>query len=405
MATSAHSCVVTGYGFVGPQGKNVSRLLSALQENRSGIRPITLFDTSPFSAHLGGEIPSEALQNLPLPLQKADRANQMVWIATEEAVQQARLPLLPDIQKEEVPIILGTTLGGMLSATQYLQEFEKKGAKHAPVSRLRDFLPSSQSHTLAHFYGFNGQQVLITNACASGANAIGYAKQLIQQGLANIVLAGGYDPLSLFTFAGFNSLKLLAPELCRPFDRHRQGLNLGEGAGILVLESELSAQKRGVPILARVVGYGESIDAFHLTQPDPSGRGALRAMQSALNNAQLTPSEIDYINAHGTATFHNDLMESCAISELFHTETPVSSTKSFTGHLLGASGAVEAIISVLALQHQFLPKNLNLEEKDPELRPIQLVAPNQSKKIRYVLSNSFGFGGVNASLIFESFLP
>ncbi|MEK7487258.1 MAG: beta-ketoacyl-[acyl-carrier-protein] synthase family protein [Planctomycetota bacterium] len=395
------SCVVTGYGFIGPQGYKIETLSQALKTDKSGIQPVSLFDTTPFSCHLAGQIPETVWHTfLPTSFQKRDRSLQMLFLAAEEAIEYANLKSLSSAQKSNLPVILGTTLGGMRAGTSFLEEWKNSAKPSAPFSRLRDFLPASQAHFLSQYYGFQGENLLLTNACASGANAIGYGYQLIRQQRTDLVLVGGYDPLSLFTYAGFNSLKLLSPKACTPFDQHRQGLSLGEGAGILILENESSAKKRKVPILARLLGYGESSDAFHLTQPETSGRGAIRAMKQALQEANRAPSEISYINAHGTGTFHNDLMEGHAIYQIFQKSVPVSSTKGFTGHLLGAAGTIEAIIAILTLQEQFLPKNLGLETADPQLPPVPFLRETRDVPVDYVLSNSFGFGGVNASLLF-----
>jgi 3-oxoacyl-[acyl-carrier-protein] synthase II len=273
-----------------------------------------------------------------------------------------------------------------------------------PLTHLREFLPLAQVQILRNYYGFQGEQRLFTNACASGANAIGYAKRLINQKKITRALVGGYDPLSLFSFAGFHALKLMDSKPCAPFDRYRHGLNLGEGAGILILESESLARQRGIPILARVLGYGESADAFHLTQPESQGTQALRAMKMALKEGETEALHLDYINAHGTATLHNDQMESRALYQLVQDQVPISSTKGFTGHLLGGAGALEAVISILALQDQFLPANLGLLEPDPKFPPLRFVSPPMlpTRPLRRVLSNSFGFGGLNASLLFGS---
>lgn len=398
------SCVVTGYGFIGPQGYRLASLSRALKTDISGIQPVSLFNTDTFSCHLAGQIPESVWSLFDTPaFHPRERSNQMLFFVAEEAFQQAHLHQLSPSQKMDIPIILGTTLGGMRSGTSFLQDWEKAGEKFSRISRLREFLPSSQAHFLSETYGFHGENLIITNACASGANAIGYGYHLIQQSRADMVVVGGYDPLSLFTYAGFHSLKLLSPKVCTPFDQQRQGLSLGEGAGILVLENETFAKKRNASILARILGYGESSDAFHLTQPESSGRGAIRAMKQALQEAQVSPSEITYINAHGTGTLHNDLMEGHAIYQIFQKAVPVSSTKGFTGHLLGAAGTIEAIISILALQEQFLPKNLGLETPDPQLAPITLLRETRYQSVELVLSNSFGFGGVNASLLFGRF--
>ena len=247
-------------------------------------------------------------------------------------------------------------------------------------------------------FGLDAPAQVIANACASGTNAIGHAFSSIRAGQYQRVLAGGYDALSELVFVGFDSLQASTPEKCRPFDARRSGMVLGEGAALLALEELESAQRRGAEILAEIVGYGISTDNHHLTQPNPDGSGPRHAMEQALAGADLTPDQIGYINAHGTATAFNDAAEGKAIQQMFD-GVPISSTKSMMGHSLGAAGAIEAIVGLLALQRQLLPPNINFREPDPELR-LNIIA-NEARHAEFdcVLSNSFGFGGTNASIV------
>jgi 3-oxoacyl-[acyl-carrier-protein] synthase II len=249
--------------------------------------------------------------------------------------------------------------------------------------------------------GFSAPSQIIANACASGTNSIGHAFGLIRAGRHQRILCGGYDAISELVYVGFDSLQASTSEKIRPFDKTRTGLVLGEGAAVLALEDLESAQKRGAPILAEVTGYGLSTDNHHLTQPHPSGIGPRLAMERALTSARRRAEQVDYINAHGTATTFNDATEGLAISQIFGGGTPVSSTKSMMGHSLGAAGAIEAVFCVLALQHQFLPPNINYQEADPSWS-VNIVA-NEAREARVscVVSNSFGFGGTNASIILE----
>jgi 3-oxoacyl-[acyl-carrier-protein] synthase II len=242
---------------------------------------------------------------------------------------------------------------------------------------------------------------VIANACASGTNAIGHAFECVRSGRYQRVFTGGYDALSELVFVGFDSLQASTPEKCRPFDRRRAGMVLGEGAAILALEELTSARARGATILAEIVGYGISTDNHHLTQPNPSGVGALAAMEQALESAQLPPSAVDYINAHGTATSFNDAAEAKAITHLFGSRVPVSSTKSMMGHSLGAAGAIEAVFCILALQHQFLPPNINFTMCDENVDLNIVANRSYSAPLRTVISNSFGFGGANASILIQ----
>src|SRR5947207_4428520 len=247
-------------------------------------------------------------------------------------------------------------------------------------------------------FGIGAPCQIIANACASGTNAIGHGFNCVRSGRYQRVLTGGYDALSELVFVGFDSLQAATPERCRPFDRERSGLVLGEGAAILALENFESAEERGATILAEIIGYGISTDNFHLTQPDPSGIGPRQAMEAALQSAGIEASEIDYVNAHGTATRFNDASEGRAIAELFN-GVPVSSTKGMMGHSLGAAGAIEAVISLLAIQNQLLPPNINFRQGDAGL-DLNIVGNSaRAGSVRTVLSNSFGFGGTNASII------
>jgi 3-oxoacyl-[acyl-carrier-protein] synthase II len=254
---------------------------------------------------------------------------------------------------------------------------------------------------LCDAFGFQGPITIIANACASGANAVGHAWELLRTGRVKRVMTGGYDALCQLTFAGFDSLQALSPTSCRPFDAHRDGLMLGEGAAILALETLDHAQRRKAPILGEVIGYGASTDVHHLTQPHPEGAAAVAAMNAACASARITPAEVDYLNAHGTATPHNDGAEAVAINRWAGEQAPhlpVSSTKAGIGHLLGGAGAVEALVCLMALRGQWLPPQLAPLTPDPACR-FQLVREPRDARVDVALSNSFGFGGANASLV------
>jgi 3-oxoacyl-[acyl-carrier-protein] synthase II len=260
-----------------------------------------------------------------------------------------------------------------------------------------------QARTVFDALDFSGPTTILSNACASGGNAIGHAFDLIRSGQAERVVAGGYDALGELVFSGFDSLQALSPTICRPFDAHRDGLALGEGAAILNLETLAHAQRRGAEILGELIGYATAIDQHHLTQPHPQGNTTLQVMKQACANARVTPDEIDYINAHGTGTVLNDASEALAISEWAGTRAetlPVSSTKASIGHLLGGAGAVEAVVCLMTLREQWLPPEMEFETPDPACR-FPIVHQMQDARVNLVLSNSFGFGGVNASLIFR----
>jgi 3-oxoacyl-[acyl-carrier-protein] synthase II len=319
----------------------------------------------------------------------------MMILALKEALEQAG-----DFQPELT--VVGTTSGGMTFGEQYYRDLKsgRSPSRQAP-SLIANYTPQKPVMDAQEAFGIGAPCQIIANACASGTNAIGHAFNCVRSGRYQRVLTGGYDAISELVFVGFDSLQASTPDRCRPFDSERSGMVLGEGAAVLALENFEAAQKRGATILAEVIGYGISTDNFHLTQPDPTGSGARRAMEAALQSAGISPSEIDYINAHGTATAFNDAAEGKAIAELFN-GVPVSSTKGMMGHSLGAAGAIEAVISILALRHQLLPPNINFRHGDAGLNLNIVANSSQTGNVRTVLSNSFGFGGTNASIIIRS---
>jgi len=298
--------------------------------------------------------------------------------------------------------VIGTTSGGMSYGEDYYRTLRQAGDLRRAPTWISNYPAQKPVIDAQESFGISSPCQVIANACASGTNAIGHAFECVRSGRYQCVLAGGYDALSEMVFVGFDSLQASTPEKCRPFDRHRTGMVLGEGAAMLALENLESANGRRAPILAEIIGYGISTDNFHITQPNPSGIGPRQAMERALANAKASAKEVDYINAHGTATVFNDAAEGKAISTLFN-GVPVSSTKSMMGHSLGAAGAIEAIVCLLALQHQFLPSNINFRESDDDL-DLNIVA-NEARPapVRTVLSNSFGFGGTNASILMRKF--
>jgi len=315
------------------------------------------------------------------------RASYMVMTALAELLEHA-----PDFEPEIA--IVGTTSGGMSFGEKFYRTLGNGGACSAAL--IANYPPQKQIVDAMEKFGINVPAQVIANACASGTNAIGHAFNAIRIGRYQRILAGGYDALSELVFVGFDSLQAATPEKCRPFDSNRSGMVLGEGAALFALEEFESARRRGAEILGEILGYGISTDNHHLTQPNPDGSGPRRAMEQALAQAELKPKQVGYINAHGTATVLNDTAEGKAIIELFG-EVPVSSTKSMMGHSLGAAGAIEAVVSLLALQHQFLPPNINFREAELSLN----IVANQPRDAQFdcAVSNSFGFGGTNATIV------
>jgi 3-oxoacyl-[acyl-carrier-protein] synthase II len=346
-----------------------------------------------------GQIPDEALR----PAEGGDRrgkrlhrASHMMISALKEALEQA-----PSFRPELA--VIGTTSGGMSFGENYYRALhERNNLRHAP-SWIANYPPQKPVIDALAAFQISIPCQIIANACASGSNAIGHAFECIRSGSCDRVLTGGYDALSQLVFVGFDSLQASTPDKCRPFDRERTGMVLGEGAALLALEEWESARNRGASILGEISGYGISTDNYHLTQPDPSGVGPRAAMEQALRRANIEPGVVGYINAHGTATPFNDAAEGKAIAELFGRSSAVSSTKAMMGHSLGAAGAIEAIICLLALQHQFMPANIHFRAPDENI-DLDIVA-NEPRPARFetALSNSFGFGGTNASIVLRKF--
>jgi len=304
----------------------------------------------------------------------------------------------PDFEPELT--VVGTTSGGMSFGQDYYRALHRHNGLRKSPEWIANYPPQKPVIDAQEAVGVSAPCQIIANACASGTNAIGHAFECVRSGRHKRVLTGGYDALSELVFVGFDCLQASTPEKCRPFDRERSGMVLGEGAAMLGLENLERARARGARILGEVIGYGISTDNHHLTQPDPSGSGPRRAMEQALQSARRAPEEIDYINAHGTATPFNDAAEGKAIQELFG-RVPVSSTKSMIGHSLGAAGAIEAILCLLALQAQLLPANINFRSADQDL-DLNIVANTyREAKLSVTLSNSFGFGGTNASILLQ----
>src|SRR5580698_3095193 len=402
--------VITGAGVVTALGLGWKPNAEGFRAGRRAFRPITQFDVSRQRAKTGAEV------DLPgsIPLARAsrlsrhqfdrlDRAGKMLVLAAQEAWLQAGWQS-NEPGAENLPLVLGTTAGGMLlGEAYYRQAIQHPFQFRQQATRAVNYQPQVQARLLLDILGCSGPITVISNACASGANAIGHAWDLIRSGQAERVIAGGYDALGEQVFSGFDSLQALSPTVCRPFDAHRDGLALGEGAAVVNLETLESARRRGAEILGELIGYGTSIDQHHLTQPHPQGSTTLMVMKQACANAGVTPEDIDYINAHGTGTVLNDGSEALAISEWAGRRAatlPVSSTKASIGHLLGGAGAVEAVISLMALREQWLPPQMIFETPDPACK-FPIVKKSQDARVNMVLSNSFGFGGVNAALIFR----
>jgi 3-oxoacyl-[acyl-carrier-protein] synthase II len=370
---------------------------------RVAIRPVTLFDVSRQRVKVAAEVdlPTDviALRLTKKDLQRMDRAAKLLLVAAQEAWEQSGWE-----SNDYLPVVLGTTSGGMsLGEAYFRQAIESPHCYGQQAGRSLNYQPQRQGLDLAEAFGFNGPITIIANACASGANAIGAAWDLLRRGQAERVLTGGYDALSQLVFSGFDSLQALSPTQCRPFDAQRDGLALGEGAAVLTLETLNYAQRRNANVLGEIVGYGASTDIHHLTQPHPEGDAALASMMAACASGAVKPEQIDYVNAHGTGTPLNDSAEAAAINRWAGERAKslrVSSTKSSIGHLLGAAGAVEALVCLMALREQWLPPTSTIQTVEPLCKFPVVTKPTEAK-LEYALTNSFGFGGANASLILK----
>ena len=403
--------VVTGLGAVTPLGNTVKSSWQGVKEGRCGIAPITLIDASAHKVKLAGEVKNLVVEEYieKREARKMDRYTQLAMIAAQEAMQSSGL-----VMEKEDPaqcgVLLSSGIGGLATIEQEEQRGQEKGYDRVSPFFIPMAISNMAAGQIAIAYGLKGMCSCIVTACASGANAIGDGFRQIRDGYATILLCGGAEAsITPLGIGGFTSLKALStnPDPARasiPFDAERSGFVMGEGAGVLVLEEYQHACQRGATIYGEIVGYGANCDAYHITSPAPDGSGGAACMRLALQDAGIKPTEVDYINAHGTSTALNDRCETAAIKQAFGEHAyrlMVSSTKSMTGHLLGASGAIEAIFSILALQDGFVPATIHYQVPDPDC-DLDIV-PNIGRKaeLRYALSNSLGFGGHNVSLIFK----
>jgi len=403
--------VITGIGVVTPIGIGAQPFWDGLVAGRSGAGPLSRFDASSHPVRIACEVnefdPSDFMDGRQAV--RTDRFTQMGLAAASLALRDAGLD--DSFDRDRTGVIVGTGIGGLATIEEQHAALLSGGPRRVSPFMVPRLMPNGAAAAIAMRYGFKGLNYSIASACATGAHAVGEAMVAIRDGRADVVLAGGSEaaltPLSLAAFARMGALSKRNddPERAsRPFDRDRDGFVFGEGAGVLVLESEDHAKSRGALRFAEVSGYGASCDAFHVTQPDPEGAGAASAMRAALADARVSAAEIDYINAHGTSTPYNDKVETQAIKEALGFEAkriPVTSTKSQTGHLLGAAGAVEAAATVMVLANSLIPSTINLETPDPECDLDYVADGPREQKMTVAMSNSFGFGGQNACLVFK----
>lgn len=406
--------VITGIGALAPNGNNVTEFWGNLTKGISGIAPITYFNTDDHKVKIAGELKNISADHIidPKEIRKLDPFSIYAILATHEAMEMSGLHNQP-FEFDRAGVIIGTGVGGIQTLEEQHSTIENRGARRVSPQFVPKMISNIAGGHLSLRWNLRGPNQTVTSACASGTDAIGIAMRLISSGDADIMITGGTEAsITPLTIAGFANMRALSQansdpqKASRPFDLNRDGFVLSEGSGMLVLESEAHAKNRGAEILAELAGYGASDDAFHITQPSPGGMGAYKAMEKAINNAKLNKEQINYINAHGTSTPFNDKNESQAIENLFKDHSKdikVSSTKSMTGHLLGAAGGIEAVSLVKSINTQIIPPTINYKTPDPDCTLDYVPNHSQDFKFECALSNTFGFGGHNAVICIKKY--
>ncbi len=406
--------VVTGVGALTPVGNDVTTTWENLKEGRSGITRITLFDPAALVTQIAGEVKAfDPKQHFDVKdARRLQRFVQFAVVAAREAIADAHLEITEQ-NNENIAVVIGSGVGGAMSAAEESKILETRGARRVSPFFIPMLLIDTAAGQVAIEFGIKGPNMAVVSACATGANAIGEAAEMVRRGDVDVVICGGTEAcLAPLAFAGFNNMGAISTRndepatACRPFDATRDGFVLGEGAGILVMENLDHARARGAKIHGEIVGYGTSADAHHVATPDAEGEGIGRSMQWALKRARLAPTQIDYINAHGTGTRLNDSIETTAIKQVFGKaaySVPISSTKSMIGHTLGGAGAIEAIICLKVIQEGILPPTINYTTPDPACDLDYVPNTARAKKVNIALSNSIGLGGHNASVIFRNY--
>lgn len=398
--------VVTGLGVVSAIGNRLPDFWNSLVEGKDGTKKVTAFDPSPYRIKIAAEVsdfhPEDYFSKK--EVRRLSRCDQFGLVAFREAWRSARLDR-DSTDKERVGVVLGAGSGGILSVEKYFRNFYQGLGKSSP-SLLISYSLATTTDLISIETGLKGPRTTTATVCSSSSASLGVAYEMIQMGLADVMVSGGSDSLCEVSYSGFSSLKLVDPESCKPFDKRRQGLVIGEGAGILILEELEHALERNTQIHAEFLGYGVCADAYHLTSPEPNGEGAERVIRAALTHAGVSPEDVDTINAHGTATPFNDIAETKGIKRVFGErakEIPISGIKSMVGHCLGSAGGIEAVATVLTVENGIIPPTIHYKVPDP-LCDLNYT-PNQSIKrdVQVALSNSFAFGGNNVCLVFGKF--
>lgn len=404
--------VITGMGVTSPVGTGIGKFWKNIQNGYNGIGPITQFDTSDYAVHFAGEVSDINLKDYfsRKEMRKLDRFTQFALIASDEAVKNANFDL-EKLDKNRVGVIIASGIGGLHTLERERMVLHNKGPKRVSPFLVPKLISNIAAGHVSIKYGFKGINYSVASACASSNHSIALALRHIRYGDADVVVAGGAEAtISPLGVSGFTQMKALSTRnddyktASRPFDKMRDGFVIAEGSGILVLEEYKHAKRRNAKIYGEIVGAGMTADAFHVTAPSENGDGAIRSMEMALNDGNLKPNDISYINAHGTSTPFNDKIETKAIKSVFGKnakDIAISSTKSMTGHMLGATGAVEAIVSIKAIENNIIPPTINLKNPDPECDLNYTPNKKISRQVNAVLSNTFGFGGHNSTLVFK----
>jgi 3-oxoacyl-[acyl-carrier-protein] synthase II len=411
--SSSRRVVVSGLGVVTSIGHSVEPFWASLLAGRGGIDRVTHFDPSEYASQIGAEVrdwdPAQHMD--PKEARRNDRYTHFGYVAARQAVKDAALDMTRE-DGDRVGVIIGSGIGGMLTFETQLKVLTERGPRKVSPFTIPSLIGNMCSGLVAIDLGARGPNFGIVSACATGTHAIGEAAHMISRGDADVMIAGGSEAaITPFAYASFCSMKAMSTrndnpqKACRPFDKNRDGFIMGEGAGVLVLESYEHAQARGARIYCEIAGYAATCDAYHITSPDPEGRGLSLAMRRALDSARVRPEQVDYINAHGTSTPYNDKFETLAIKKVFGEHAhrvAISSTKSMTGHLLGAAGGIESVIAVKTIQTGMIAPTINLEEPDPDCDLDYVPNTARAATVRTVLSNNLGFGGQNAAVIFRA---
>lgn len=398
-----HRVVITGLGVISSIGIGIDRFWDSIINGRSGISKVTLFDTKDFRCHYAGEIknyhPEEYISKQKI-IPFISRASQFAITATNLALKNARISS-SELIKNRTGIMIGTTMGEERSLKDTVETWVKDGTSKINKQKILTSTANNISSNIGIYFNIQGTNFLFSNACAAGNYAIGYGFDLIKNGALDHVITGGVDSFSKTAFSGFHRLYSMSPEKCQPFDKNRKGMIVGEGAGILILESLNSALKRNADIYAEVLGYGLSCDAHHITSPSPVG--VEKAIRKTLKETRLEPADIDYINAHGTGTPANDKSECKAINNVFRHAVPVSSVKSMIGHAMGAASAIESVACCLTIKNSIIPPTINFTTPDPECNIDCVPNKPRAHKINIIMKNSFAFGGNNACVVFKKY--